>query len=80
MKILVETTRFPLTPGDSLSPFLWEFCLRLKKRGWDVTVIVPHHKGVKEKEVWEGIKINRFRYLPERLETFAYSGGLLPGR
>ncbi|UCC80328.1 MAG: glycosyltransferase family 4 protein [Candidatus Zixiibacteriota bacterium] len=79
MKILVVTTSFPLKCGDSLSPFLWEFCRRLKERGWDVTVIVPHHKGVKEEDDWEGIAIKRFRYLPESMENFAYSGGLLPG-
>ncbi len=79
MKILVVTTSFPLKRGDSLSPFLWEFCRRLKERDWDVTVVVPHHKGVKEEENWEGITIKRFRYLPESMETLAYSGGLLPG-
>lgn len=79
MKILVVTTSFPLKRGDSLSPFLWEFCKRLRERGWDVTVVVPHHRGVKEEENWDGIKIKRFRYLPEAMETFAYSGGLLPG-
>jgi len=78
MKILIATTSFPLKPGDSLSPFLWEFCLGLKARGWDVTVVVPHHKGIEEKEVWDGIEIIRFKYLPERFEDLAYSGGLLP--
>lgn len=79
MKILVVTTSFPLSPGDSLSPFLWEYCRGLKNLGWEVTVIVPHHKGIKTSETWEGIKINRFKYLPESMETLAYSGGLLPG-
>jgi len=40
---------------------------------------VPHHRGVEREEIWEGIKIKRFRYLPEKMESFAYSGGLLPG-
>jgi glycosyltransferase involved in cell wall biosynthesis len=79
MKILVVTTSFPLKPGDSLSPFLWEYCLRLRKRGWEVTVVVPHHKGVKPEETWDGIRIKRFKYLPENMENMAYSGGLLPG-
>ncbi|UCE66074.1 MAG: glycosyltransferase family 4 protein [Candidatus Zixiibacteriota bacterium] len=79
MRILIVSTSFPLKPGDSLSPFLWEFCLRLQERGWDVTVVVPHHKGIRTEEQWAGIKIKRFKYLPERMENFAYSGGLLPG-
>jgi glycosyltransferase involved in cell wall biosynthesis len=79
MKILVVTTSFPLKPGDSLSPFLWAFCSRLRKLGWEVTVVVPHHKGVKPEETWDGIRIKRFKYLPENMENMAYSGGLLPG-
>ena len=78
MKILVVSTSFPLTPGDSLSPFIWEYCVGLRNLGWEVTVVVPHHKGTPLNENWEGIDINRFKYLPEFLETLAYSGGLFP--
>jgi glycogen(starch) synthase len=79
MKILVISTSFPLTLGDSLSPFMWEYCRRLKNMGWGVAVIVPHHRGIRIRDSWEGIEIRRFRYLPEKFETLAYSGGLLPG-
>jgi len=68
-----------MRPGDSLSPFLWEYCLGLKDRGWDITVLVPHHTGLKLEENWENINIKRFKYLPERYENLAYSGGLMPG-
>ena len=78
LKLLIASTSFPLKPGDSLSPFLWEFCQRLKARGWEITAVVPHHEGILQNEIWDGIEIIRFKYLPERFENLAYSGGLLP--
>jgi glycosyltransferase involved in cell wall biosynthesis len=77
-KLLVVSTSFPIKPGDSLSPFIWEFCLNLSQRGWRVTVLVPHHRDLKDIDTWEGISVRRFRYLPERLEDIGYSGGILP--
>lgn len=79
MKMLVVSTSFPKSPGDGLSPFVWEYCLNLKSRGWQITVLVPHHPGLKQDEDWQGIRIRRFRYLPEKFEDLAYSGGLMPG-
>ena len=77
-KILVVSTSFPKTRGDGLSPFLWEFCLHLSKLGWEITALVPHHRGLPVYEEWDRIKIRRFRYLPERFEDVGYSGGIMP--
>ncbi|MEE9555266.1 MAG: glycosyltransferase family 4 protein, partial [candidate division Zixibacteria bacterium] len=79
MRLLVVSTSFPKKAGDSLSPFMWDYCRFLKNLGWDITVLVPHHKGLKIEETWDGVRILRFQYLPESLEDLAYSGGLLPG-
>ncbi len=79
MKALVVSTSFPKKPGDSLSPFLWEYCLNLRQRGIEVIALVPHHKGLPTEATYEGIRIKRFKYLPEPFEDLAYSGGLLPG-
>lgn len=79
MKLLVVSSSFPMELGDGLSPFIWEYCVHLKKRGWDITVVVPHHKGLEREEIWNGIKIRRFKYLPQGLEDMAYSGGIMPG-
>ncbi len=79
MKLLVISSSFPKTPGDSLSPFVWDYCKGLKKLGWDITVLVPHKNGFPENEIWDDIKIKRFRYLPERFETLGYdAGGIIP--
>jgi glycosyltransferase involved in cell wall biosynthesis len=77
-KILIVSTSFPKSRGDGLSPFIWEFCLNLSSLDWDVTVLVPHHKGLPDSENWDGIAIRRFRYLPERFEDVGYSGGIMP--
>jgi glycosyltransferase involved in cell wall biosynthesis len=77
-KLLLVSTSFPQQPGDALSPFIWELCLHLSRLGWDITALVPHHKGLKDSEVWDGISIRRFRYLPERFEDIGYSGGIIP--
>ena len=79
MKFLVVSSSFPMKLGDGLSPFIWEYCVHLKKHGWDITVIVPHHRGLEREEIWNGIRIKRFKYLPQRLEDMAYSYGIIPG-
>ncbi len=79
MKLLVVSSSFPMKLGDGLSPFIWEYCVHLKKRGWDITAIVPHHSGLEREDIWNGIIIKRFKYLPQRLEDMAYSGGIMPG-
>lgn len=79
MNLLVVSSSFPMEIGDGLSPFIWEYCVHLKKRGWNITVVVPHHRGLEREEVWNDVKIRRFKYLPQRLEDMAYSGGIMPG-
>ena len=79
MKLLVVSSSFPMRLGDGLSPFIWEYCLHLKKHGWDITVLVPHHRDLEKEDIWNGIRIKRFKYFPRRLEDLAYSGGIIPG-
>jgi len=76
--LLVVSTSFPLKPGDSLSPFIWEYCRYLAASGWRVTALVPHASGLAQKEVWDNIIVRRFRYLPDRLEDVGYRGGIMP--
>jgi glycosyltransferase involved in cell wall biosynthesis len=77
-RLLVVSTSFPISRGDGLSPFIWEFCLHLSQLGWNVTALVPHHKGLPDREDWDGVAIRRFRYLPESMEDIGYSGGIMP--
>ncbi len=76
--LLIVTTSFPRQRGDSLSPFLGEFCRNLSEKGWHVTALAPHAPDLADREDWDGITVRRFRYLPERLEDLGYSGGIMP--
>jgi glycosyltransferase involved in cell wall biosynthesis len=77
-KLLVVSTSFPMTKGDGLSPFIYELCYYLSQTGWDVTALVPHHRGLADRDVWDGVTVRRFRYLPESMEDVGYSGGIMP--
>ena len=79
MKILIVSTSFSKFPGDNISPFIWKLSKNLQDKGWDVTVLAPHYKGLPERENWEGVEIRRFRYFLENFENFGYdAGGIIP--
>ncbi len=77
-KLLLVSTSFPKQPGDGLSPFMYDLCRHLSRLGWDITALVPHHKGLPDEEAWDGVRVKRFRYLPEHFEDVGYSGGIMP--
>lgn len=72
------TSNFPRWPGDSTTPFVLHLARDLKDLGWDIDVLAPHAPGARRREVIEGVRVQRFRYLwPESLETVCYGGGAL---
>ncbi|MDO8549249.1 MAG: glycosyltransferase, partial [Ignavibacteria bacterium] len=76
-KILVMASTFPRWKNDTIPPFVYELSKRLVSN-FDVYVLAPHFKGAKKYEVMDGMKVYRFQYLPEKFETLAGSGGILP--
>jgi glycosyltransferase involved in cell wall biosynthesis len=78
MRVLVLASTYPRWPADTLPPFVHELALRLAERH-EIHVLAPHANGCKTHEVMDGVQVHRFRYGPERLETLAYSSGMLPG-
>ncbi len=76
-KLLVCTSTFPRWKNDSVPPHVYELSKRLAKE-FDVTVLAPHYPGAKRSEMMDGIKVARFKYFFEPLETLACSGGILP--
>lgn len=77
-RILVLASTYPRWSGDSLPPFVHELARRLTK-DFEVHALVPHAAGAKVYELMDGVHVHRFHYLPERFETLAYTGGILPG-
>ncbi len=80
MKVLVfASSAFPRWKNDPSPAFVYDLSRRLKQKGADVSVLVPHHPGSKRFEVVDGMRIHRFRYFfPSSLERLCYGAGILP--
>lgn len=77
-RLLVLASTYPRWRDDTLPPFVHELARRLTPR-FEVHVLAPHASGAAVYEELDGVHVHRFRYLPARFETLAYSGGMLPG-
>lgn len=78
MNVLVLTSTFPRWHNDTTPLFVYELSRRLGNHGIHPSILAPHDRGAATFEVWEGMKIYRYRYLPPCWETLAYRGGILP--
>ena len=77
-RLLVLASTYPRWLDDDLPPFVHELARRLVPQ-YEVHVLAPHTAGASTQEDLDGVQVHRFRYLPARFETLAYSGGMLPG-
>ncbi|MBU6198107.1 MAG: glycosyltransferase [Xanthomonadaceae bacterium] len=75
--MLVLTSMFPRWRDDTEPGFVFELCRRLAAR-FDVRVLAPHAPGAAMDELMDGVEVVRYRYAPQRLETLAYGGGIVP--
>ncbi|MGH8501853.1 MAG: glycosyltransferase [Gammaproteobacteria bacterium] len=74
--LLVLSSTFPRWNDDTEPRFVFDLCQRLKSR-CNIHVLAPHASGARTFEELHGLKITRFRYAPARLESLAYTGGML---
>ena len=75
-KLLVATTTFPRWENDAgPAPFVFDLAIHLQKY-FEITVLAPHFPGAAEHEVWKGMEVCRFRYLPDNREKLADGQGL----
>lgn len=75
-RILILTTTFPRWQGDTEPAFVQELSSRLARR-FEVTVLAPHCLGATPEEEFDGLRVIRYRYAPEGMETLAYNGGIM---
>ena len=79
-RLLVLASTFPRWKDDTEPRFVENLSYELAET-FDVIALVPHCPGAKRQETLtsEGrsIKVHRFRYCLEVLETLAYDGGML---
>lgn len=73
--LLVVTSTFPASKDDHSPRFVFDLSKRLAAE-FEVTVLAPHGPGLAVRERIDGLDVRRFRYLPERFERLAYSGGM----
>ncbi|WP_148713946.1 glycosyltransferase [Chitinolyticbacter meiyuanensis] len=77
-RLLVCSSTFPIAPGDSEPPFVYELCQRLAQ-WFDVLVLVPAPPGLPGGVTRMGrLRVCRYRYAPRRWQRLAYGGGMLP--
>ena len=76
MRILVATHNYPRRAGDHAGAFVARLAAGLRELGHELHVVAPHAPGLAEREVMEGVSVERFRYGPDALETVAYRGDM----
>ena len=62
------TTSYVKSKKFQRSHFVHVLNYELVKNGIKVKTITPHSKGLPTREIRDGVLINRFRYLPEKLQ------------
>ncbi len=77
MNILVLASTYPVGPGDSTPGFVHELSRRLVSMGHEVVVLTPHLPDSAVEEVMDGVRVRRFRYCLEHLETLIGQGGIV---
>ena len=76
LRILTVTHNYPRFPGDPAGAFVARIAEGAAARGHAVEVIAPHAPASAPAEQIGGVRVQRFRYAPERFERVAYTGGL----
>lgn len=75
-KLLVVTTTYPRWEGDTWPPFVHELSSRLADR-YEVIVLTPRLPIAAESELRDNVHVERFAYLPRKLERLSGNAGLL---
>ncbi len=77
-RLLITASTFPRWENDTEPRFILDYAKEMTKY-YDVTVLVPAFPGAKQKEVLEGVNVERFHYFPiHRFETLCYPGAIVP--
>jgi glycosyltransferase involved in cell wall biosynthesis len=75
--VLFLTHNFPRHDGDRPGSFLLRLGRALVDAGARVSVLAPSAPGLATRETTSGLRVERVRYAPGRLETLAYGGDMI---
>tara|TARA_B100000315_G_scaffold66494_1_gene60435 strand:- start:130 stop:1305 length:1176 start_codon:yes stop_codon:yes gene_type:complete len=79
MKICFLTTSFARFPDDPFNIYIYRLALSLAENGTEVTVVAPGDHNTKNREIFNGILIDRFNYFPiKKLQKLAYGKSGIP--
>lgn len=79
MKICIVTTSFARFPDDTFNIYIYRLALALVESGTEVIVVAPGDHNTKNREIINGIKIERFKYFfPKKLQKLAYGKSGIP--
>lgn len=73
-RVLVMTSTFPRWENDAEPAFVFELSRRLAS-DYDITVLAPRAPGSLREEQMAGLRVIRFPYFLQRMETLAMHGG-----
>jgi len=77
IRLLVLTHNYPRYRGDYSGVFISLLTRRLVDHGIEPIVLAPHDQDIPEEEVFDGVKIYRFRYDKDpKNENIAYRGNM----
>lgn len=68
------THNFPRFAGDAAGSFVWRLARALIDRGADVHVLAPAAAGLSEREMIDGVLVQRVSYAREDRQNLAYEG------
>lgn len=74
-RVVHLSSSWPRHEGDHVAPFLIDLAGVQRDAGWDVTVVATHDAGLPRVHEVAGVRVERFRYAPDRHEVLAYRGG-----
>jgi len=77
-RLLITASTFPRYENDSEPRFILDLAKELQKY-FEVTVLVPAGVGARDREVLEGVSVERYHYFPlHKWETLCYPGAIVP--
>lgn len=74
-RVVHVSSSWPRHERDHVAPFLLDLTGVQRDAGWDVTVVATHDAGLPRVHEVDGVRVERFRYAPDRYEVLAYRGG-----
>ncbi len=72
--LVVASSGFPRWKSDPQPRFVYDLAKRMK--GYETTVLVPHHPAAKFHERMDGMDVYRFPYFFPRWQKLCYNGGI----